>query len=351
MMIVKRRPRAQQNLTLVEQEQNPLDSLREDLQYAIELEHATIPPYLTALYSLLEGMNDGIRGILRSVVMQEMLHMAMAGNILAAIGGKPDLTKPDFLPVYPTKLPFDIGNVDVSLSSFSIDLVKTVFLKIEEPEDPIAFNNGPDAVMALLAEKQFQTIGEFYADVRAQLQVISKTQEIFDPHAFQVEHLAGAFPIRNLSDAIRAIDMIVQQGEGTDVSPLQGRGTELAHYYRFEEIVKGSSLVADTLAERGYSYSGRPISFDARGVVQIKTNCRIADLPVGSRARHLAEEFNELYAAALSRIQLAYQGQDSRSLLALMFDMKIMAQKLTSTVIPGSNPPQYAAPTFEWPAV
>lgn len=84
-------------------------------------------------------------------------------------------------------------------------------------------------MIATLAQKQFQTIGEFYADVRAQLEVISKTQEIFDPHACQIEHFAGAFPIRNLSDAINAIDMIVKQGEGTDVSPLQGRGTELAH--------------------------------------------------------------------------------------------------------------------------
>ncbi|MFB9207570.1 ferritin-like domain-containing protein, partial [Nonomuraea spiralis] len=29
-----------------------LGSLREHLQWAIELEHATLPPYLTALYSL-----------------------------------------------------------------------------------------------------------------------------------------------------------------------------------------------------------------------------------------------------------------------------------------------------------
>ncbi|MFI6734901.1 ferritin-like domain-containing protein, partial [Nonomuraea sp. NPDC050451] len=29
-----------------------LDSLREHLQWAIELEHATLPPYLCALYSL-----------------------------------------------------------------------------------------------------------------------------------------------------------------------------------------------------------------------------------------------------------------------------------------------------------
>jgi hypothetical protein len=347
MMIVKRRSGAAEPLAFTASAQGALDSLREDLQYAIELEHATIPPYLTALYSILEGTNNEIRGILRSVVMQEMLHMAMAGNILAAIGGMPNLTRQEFLPIYPTKLPFDIGHVDVSLAPFSIDLVRNVFLKIEEPEAPIDFTVGAAAVMAALAQKEFQTIGEFYADIRARLELISRSREIFDSHAHQIEHLAGAFPVRNLADAIRAIDMIVQQGEGTAASPLQGSGSELAHFYRFEEIVEGASLVADPLAEHGYSYSGRRLPFDQKGVIPIVTNCRVAALPPDSRVRHLAEEFNALYAATLLRVELAYHGHDSRPLLGLMFDLKMAAQKLTAAPIPGSNPPHYAAPTFE----
>ena len=350
MLMVNRRAGGGRRFSLSTEAENPLESLREDLQYAIELEHATIPPYLTALYSLLEGTNNAIRGILRSVVTQEMLHMAMAGNLLAAIGGSPNLTKSEFLPIYPTKLPFNIGKVNVSLAAFSLELVGNVFVQIEEPEHPIDFKVGPEALIAALAQKEFQTIGEFYADIRARLELISKRQEIFKKHAHQVEQLAGAFPVRNLADAIRAIDMIVQQGEGTTASPLQGSGSELAHFYRFEEIVKGASLVADPLAAHGYSYSGRPIPFDSQGVIPIATNCRIADLPTDSRAQRLAQEFNGLYAATLSRLESAYRGHDSQPLLALMFDMKIAAQKLTSTPIPGSNPARYAAPTFEWPA-
>ncbi|MFB9205343.1 ferritin-like domain-containing protein, partial [Nonomuraea spiralis] len=38
--------------TLPEPRIGTLGSLREHLQWAIELEHATLPPYLTALYSL-----------------------------------------------------------------------------------------------------------------------------------------------------------------------------------------------------------------------------------------------------------------------------------------------------------
>jgi len=72
-------------------------------------------------------------------------------------------------------------------------------------------------------------------------------------------------------------------------------------------------------------------------------------LPPVSRVRYLAEEFNELYAATLLRLELAYQGQDSRPLLGLMFDLKMVAQKLTAAPIPGSKPSHYAAPTFEGP--
>ena len=32
-----------------------VEDLREHLQWAIELEHSTLPPYLTALYSIRDG--------------------------------------------------------------------------------------------------------------------------------------------------------------------------------------------------------------------------------------------------------------------------------------------------------
>ncbi len=48
------------------------------LQKAVELEHSTIPPYLTAYYSLKPGLNDEIAGLIRSVVIEEMLHMTIS---------------------------------------------------------------------------------------------------------------------------------------------------------------------------------------------------------------------------------------------------------------------------------
>src|SRR3954463_945906 len=83
-------------------------AVREDLypwlQNAIELEHATIPPYLTAMFSLKAGTNEEIRQLIRSIVIEEMLHLTVSANILVAIGGSPQLNTPEFIPKYPGPL-------------------------------------------------------------------------------------------------------------------------------------------------------------------------------------------------------------------------------------------------------
>lgn len=324
-----------------------LDQLRSDLQYAIALEHATIPPYLTALYSLLEGnTNSEIRGLIRSVVLQEMLHMALAANVLAAVGGTPSFTSPDFLPSYPNDLPFDIGDVQVPLAPFSVELVRDVFLKIEEPEHgAIPF----PTEMALTEGTTYQTIGQFYAVIRQNLTTIAAEKPIFIEHAPQLLEPPGAFRIENLADALRALDLIVQQGEGTSSSPLQGHGPMLAHYYRFNEIVEGFALVRDPMTDLGYSYTGYPIPFAATGVIPIVTNAKMADYPAGSKIARYAAQFNSLYRAMLEAIESVYIAGmcNNANIVGLMIDMKIIAQRLTSLPIPESNPITYATPTFE----
>ena len=82
-----------------------LEELREHLQWALELEHATLPPYLCALYSIKPGTNQAAVGVITSVFIEEMLHMTLVANVLNAVGGTPVLDKPDFIPRYPTFLP------------------------------------------------------------------------------------------------------------------------------------------------------------------------------------------------------------------------------------------------------
>ena len=105
------------------------------LRAALQLEHATIPPYLTALYSIRPGTNSDAYHVIRVVVVEEMLHLTLAANIFNAIGGTPDLTGADFMPVYPAFLPDGEQDFEVALRRFSPEAVDT-FLKIERPAEP-----------------------------------------------------------------------------------------------------------------------------------------------------------------------------------------------------------------------
>jgi len=81
---------------------------------AIELEHATIPAYLASYYSIVPKANLEASAIVRSVVIQEMLHMCIAANLLNALGGLPSIDPPQFIPSYPGPLPMSIGGDSAS---------------------------------------------------------------------------------------------------------------------------------------------------------------------------------------------------------------------------------------------
>lgn len=114
-----------------------VEGLHRALQLAIELEHSTIPPYLYALYSLDPASNKSIYQLIFSIVTEEMLHMSLACNVLNAIGGKPVIDRPKFIPQYPGPLPGSVEHdLIVGLSGFTKELVKNTFMVIEEPEEP-----------------------------------------------------------------------------------------------------------------------------------------------------------------------------------------------------------------------
>jgi len=112
-----------------------LQHLRSLLQTALEVEHATIPPYLTALWSLRDNYNRQIYRIIKTVVNQEMLHMGLVANVINAVGGHPSFIHSKFMLNYPSKLPGGVRpDLIVSLEMFSRNVAKNVFMKIEEPD-------------------------------------------------------------------------------------------------------------------------------------------------------------------------------------------------------------------------
>ena len=72
--------------------------LIEMVRCAIKLEHATLPPYLTALWSIKDKRHPAYK-ILRSVVYEEMGHLGIVCNLLTTIGGVPGFNDTDSFPV------------------------------------------------------------------------------------------------------------------------------------------------------------------------------------------------------------------------------------------------------------
>lgn len=348
MLLVKRSA-----VAAVTQAQQPSD-LWESLQSAIELEHSTIPPYLTALFSIKQGHNLDAAEIVGSVVIEEMLHMAIACNLMNALGGQPAIDSPTFIPAYPGPLPMGVhSSLTVGLEKLTRRCVHDVFMAIEEPEHPLDIPVGqPDGLKAADSPRQFATIGEFYEAIKNMLTELAKHGEVItgDP-ARQVADTRWypenqLFPIRTLQDALRAIDVIVDQGEGSSRSPMDAEG-DVAHFYRFGEIVYGRKLVNVTEAP-GWAYVGDVVPLDPAGVWDLYPDAKAADYPPESQARVLAERFNSAYSNLLRCLHHVFNGAPQRLPMALsaMVEMQLTAQKLVTTPVPGT--PYFGAPTFEY---
>lgn len=328
----------------IEQAQDPTE-LYPWLQSAIELEHSTIPPYLTAMFSLKPGANDDIARLIRSVVVQEMLHMTLAGNILIAIGGSPVINTASFIPQYPGPLPLSIGGSGfvVGIEAFSKALVQNVFMAIEEPEHPIP------VITALVAAGQvpdFATIGEFYAALKKKLGEFSELKYgHVDRQVLQWFPPSVLFPITDGKSAGHAIDIIVDQGEGTSTDPFQSPGNP-AHYYKFGEIFYGRTIVKTA---GGFAYAGNPVPFDPAGVYPMRPNPKIHYFEPGTPARIKIEQFSYAYSSLLNALHTAFNGQPAqmKTAIGLMYELKMIAVSLMQTPLgDGSN--MTAGPSFEY---
>jgi hypothetical protein len=314
------------------------------LQNAIKLEHSTIPPYLTAMFSLKPETNREIDRLIHSIVVQEMLHMTISANILIAIGGHPQINRKDFIPDYPGPLPMNIGDLRVGIEAFSIPLVKNVFMAIEQPEEEVP-------VKTLAAEEEeFATIGEFYDAIAEQIQKLG--QHIFvhtqaPPQVVSTKWFPSEllFPIIGPEVAVNAIEIIKLQGEGTSTDPFQSPGN-LAHFYKFGEIAAGKKLIK---TPDGYAYGGDPIPFDSSDVWPLRPNCKIADFPVGSQARTRITQFAYNYANLLNSLHHVFNGDAGQldTAIGLMYDLRVLSAALMQTADP-AHPSLNVGPSFEY---
>lgn len=227
---------------------------REELVYllaeASELEHGLCCCYLFAAFSLKRDPSEDLTAsehdavvrwerVISGVAVQEMLHLALASNLLTALGAAPHLRRPNF-PIRSRYLPMALRPFDER----TIDH----FIYIERPEGmefPDA--TGVEAPVPLQAHADdgiepvdvpFATVGHLYRDIEEGFKSLSARygeEKVFigPPRAQATTAFfpfAGLVPVTDLTSALKAIEEVVEQGEG-----LRG-DIENSHYARFLAI-------------------------------------------------------------------------------------------------------------------
>jgi len=309
------------------------------LRNAIALELGTIPPYLTAFLSIKPGANAAAGAIVRSVVIEEMLHLSLACNILNAVGGRPRL--PAAVLRYPSPLPMGIGDEPgkpfvVPLARLSQATIAN-FMIIEEPEHELEF---PDESLRAAAPADYHTIGEFYAAVGQLMTDLGEGVFTGDKER-QVTGWVGTdylHPVFDLKGALDAIELIVDQGEGTSTSPASGPDS-LAHFYRFEQVQRAETLKPDPAAPEGFRWGKPVIPLADNGVWPMIENPPLVPLPEGSNVARVSDQLDATFTRLIDELQRTFDGAPDAlgSAVAQMHALRIEAQGLMPLRVPGTD--------------
>jgi hypothetical protein len=209
------------------------------LAEAAEIEHTLMCSYLYAVFSLKRSEDDGLstteatavarwRGAIVDVAVEEMGHLLMVANLTVAAGGRPHFARPNF-PVAPGYFP---SGVVVRLTGFSRETLEH-FIFLERPQGLPGADNGAfgqddyrreQAHRGLMPSAQdYATIGHLYQAIRANL--VTLAARLGEAELFlggvgrqvgrDVIDLEGVTTIAFLEAACAAIDIIIEQGEGS----------------------------------------------------------------------------------------------------------------------------------------
>lgn len=304
-----------------------LEDLQKHLQEACYVEMSTVPLYLYAMYSIQSQIEGGPAGYvgdinksssasaiptmsafrtIRSIVVEEMLHLTLARNVLYSIGGTINFYDEAFVPKFGVwdgeqqmmfhRLPL----LPFNLERCTTELVKDTFMALESPA-PVGAPPQSD---------WYNSIGQFYEAIEVGFDNVAASigeEQLFsqDHARFQIHSVASYWnqegggaplPVTSVASAKAAMNEIIVQGEGAnggDLAPVTFpanseyvRSYEFSHYERFERIVDG---------------------IDAIGAVwPVASNPRIDQFAPNPDLQRLAEFCNAVYCYTLLLIDANY---------------------------------------------
>lgn len=321
-----------------------LDTLRQMLQTAVEIEHATIPPYLAAYYSIQPGgANKDAATVIHSVAIEEMLHMASVANILNAVGGHPVLNTPEFPPIYPYNLPFI--NVTVDILPFTDFQVK-MFRCIEEPR----WTKLPETTYC--SDPGLHVLSVYYARIISVMDALclrygEKAVFSGDP-SLQVEVLGtsrGELHAVTTREAARHLmTYITIEGEGgilgdldiiTDTSPYSNE-EEIPHYFRFHEICEGRFYTKSDQLLSTFHPTGALLDTNYSAVPIFKASPKAEDFKDYPDVFAKVTQFNVCYTNFLAALHDVFNGQPGNfgRTVGSMYQLGGLARSLVNTPDP-----------------
>jgi hypothetical protein len=348
---------------------------REELVYllgeACELEHGLLCEYLFAQFSLKRSVDEGVtpaqlariqawEQAIIGVTKQEMLHLALATNILTAVGAAPHFERPNF-PILSRWYPPDVR---IALVPFGERALRH-FMFLERPEGMTLEDAKGFAALHQMqpliaddprltaAPEEWHTVGHLYRGIEAGLaRLVDRYGEasIFvGPPKAQATTEIFEWPqltaVTDLASASRAIEVIVEQGEGA-------RGDwVISHFGKFVGILE------DYLAVRSADSSFEPAHPVIPVYLRHPPDVDEATLIVDPLTRRVADLFNAIYEVVL-QLQARYfvhHGETPEELATLAKTIKHLMNRvmrrlgpvLTSLPVGSSSPGRTAGPAFE----
>src|SRR6266550_3345716 len=348
---------------------------REELVYllgeACELEHGLLCEYLYAQFSLKRSIEEGVTVgqlariqawelTLIDVIKQEMLHLALATNILSALGAAPHFERPNF-PILSRWYPPD---VQIALVPFGERALRH-FMYLERPEgmslrDAEGFGSvGPmqpltvDDPQITAGPEEWHTVGHLYRGIEAGLAYLvdrdGEAAVFIGPPKAQATTQVFEWPeltaVTDLASASVAIELIVEQGEGA-------RGDWVkSHFGKFVGILE------DFLAMRAADPSFDPVRPVEPAYVRLPPDVASGTLieePLTARVADLCNGLYELMLQVLSRYYV-HHGETPAELETLSRTAKHLMNwvirklypVLTTLPIGPSQPGRTAGPTLD----
>jgi hypothetical protein len=341
------------------------------LVQACELEHGLMCEYLFAQFTLKRSADEGLTAeqlakvaawekVIVEVTKQEMLHLALATNLLTAIGAAPHLHRPNF-PILSRWYP---PGVQIALVPFGERALRH-FIYLERPEgmdldDAEGFAavgqaqplTGSEELMAV--PEDYQTVGHLYRGIEHGLErLVERHGEagvfIGPPQAqatTEVFEWAELTAVTDLASAKAAIELIVEQGEGA-------RGDwRNAHFGRFIALLE--DYLAVTAADPGFE-PARPVE---PAYLRRPPDVEAEVAAIGDpRTAQVADLFNAIYETTLQALSryFVHSGETAEQVTVLArtakhlmnWVMRPLGSILTSLPLGPQRPGVLAGPAFE----